>query len=78
MPFRRPTDRHLTGVVPGGWISVDGATLRFADLDVPTADHLVRHLEDVAAEVADTTDATAAARRTPGAGQSTLFTGVER
>jgi hypothetical protein len=71
-------DLGLVGVVPGGWVSVEGATIRFGDLDVPTADHLVCHLEDVAAEVADTTAATAAVRGTPGAGQTALFGGVEQ
>jgi len=71
-------DLGLVGVVPGGWVAVDGATIRFGDLDVPAADHLVRHLEDLAAEVADTMAATAAVRRTPGAGQTALFGGVEQ
>jgi hypothetical protein len=71
-------DLGLGGVVPAGWVSVEGATIRFGDLDVPTADHLVCHLEDVAADVADTVAATAAARRTPAALQSALFGGVEQ
>ncbi len=71
-------DLGLVGVVPGGWVSVEGGAIRFADLDVPTADHLVCHLEDIAAQVADTTDATASAQRTPGAGQAALFDRVER
>jgi hypothetical protein len=66
-------DLGLDGAVPAGWVSVDGAAIVFADLDVPGADHLVRHLEDLAADVADTLDAQAAARRTAGAGQAALF-----
>ena len=42
-------DLGLAGVVPAGWASADGDTLRFADLGVAAADHLVRHLEDLAA-----------------------------
>jgi hypothetical protein len=64
-------------VVPAGWVSVDGAAVRFADLDVPGADHLVCHLEDITAQVADTAAAMAAARRVAGPGQAVLF-GVER
>ena len=70
-------DLGLGGVVPDGWVSVDGATVVFGDLDAPAADHLVCHLESIAASVADTTAATAAVRRSAGAGQSSLF-GVER
>ena len=69
-------DLGLVGVVPAGWVSVEGSTIRFGPLDVPAADHLIRHLEDVVAGVADSTVA-AAARRTPGAGQTALFGGVE-
>jgi hypothetical protein len=66
-------DLGLDGVVPAGWVSVDGAAVVFGDLDVSAADHLVRHLEDLAAQVADTIDAEAAARRAPGQGQAALF-----
>ena len=69
-------DLGLAGVVPGRVGLRRGRHRRFGDLDVPAADHLVCHLEDVAAEVADTTGVTAAARRTPGAGQTALFGGV--
>jgi hypothetical protein len=64
-------------VVPAGWVSVDGAAIRFADLDVPSADHLVCQLEDIAAQVSDTAAATAAARRVAGPGQAALF-GADR
>ena len=70
-------DLGLVGVVPDGWVSVEGATIRFGRLDVPAADHLICHLENVAADVADTTAATAGVRRMPGAGQTELFGGVE-
>jgi hypothetical protein len=70
-------DLGLVGVVPAGWVSVDGAAIVFGELDVPTADHLVCHLEDLAAEVADSTAAREAARRTAGPGQAALF-GRER
>jgi len=70
-------DLGLNGVVPGGWVSADGAAVAFGELDVPTADHLVRHLEDLAADVADTLGAQAAARRAVGPGQAALF-GEER
>jgi hypothetical protein len=70
-------DLGLVGVVPDGWVSVEGSTIRFGPLDVPAAGHLICHLEDVAADVADNTSATAAARRTPGAGQAALFGRVE-
>jgi len=66
-------DLGLDVVVPAGWVSVDGATIRFGDLDVPTADDLVCRLEDIAAQVADTSAATAAARRVAGPGQAALF-----
>ena len=66
-------DLGLGGVVPAGWVSVDGSAIVFGELDVPTADHLVRHLEDLAADVADTLAAQAAARRTAGPGQAGLF-----
>jgi hypothetical protein len=66
-------DLGLDIVVPAGWVSVDGATIGFGELDVPTADHLVCHLEDIAAQVADTVAAQAAARRTAGPGQAALF-----
>jgi hypothetical protein len=68
-------DLGLDAVVPAGWVSVDGAAVRFGDLDVPAADHLVCHLEDIAAQVADTNAATAAARRVAGPGQAALFGG---
>ena len=68
-------DLGLDGVVPAGWVSVDGAAVVFGELDVPSADHIVRHLEDLAAAVADTLDAQAAARRSAGAGQAALFGG---
>jgi hypothetical protein len=68
-------DLGLDGVVPAGWISVDGAAIRFGELDVSAADDLVCHLEDIAAEVTDTTAATAAARRVAGPGQGALFGG---
>ena len=70
-------DLGLDAVVPDGWLSVEGATIRFGPLDVPAADHLVRHLEDVAAQVADVAAAQAAARRAAGPGQ-TAFRGMER
>ena len=66
-------DLGLDRVVPTGWVSVDGAALVFGELDVPAADHLVRRLEDLAAEVADSSAAEAAARRTAGPGQVALF-----
>jgi hypothetical protein len=66
-------DLGLDVVVPAGWVSVDGAAIGFGELDVPTADHLVCHLEDLAAEVAEPTVAVAAARRTAGPGQAALF-----
>ena len=66
-------DLGLDGVVPAGWVSVDGATIVFGDLDVPGADHLVRHLEELAADVGDTLAAQAAARRAVGPGQAPLF-----
>ena len=66
-------DLGLDGAVPAGWVSVDGAALAFGDLDVPTADHLIRHLEELAADVADTLAAQSAARRAVGPGQSALF-----
>jgi hypothetical protein len=68
-------DLGLDGVVPAGWVSVDGAAVVFGDLDVPAADHLIRHLEDLAADVADTLSAQATARRTVGPGQAELFGG---
>lgn len=49
------------------------AAIVFGDLDVPGADHLVRHLEDLAADVAGTLDAQASARRAVGPGQAALF-----
>ena len=70
-------DLGLDTVMPAGWLSVDGATIRFGDLDVPAADHLVRHLEELAAEVADTLAAQAAARRVAGPGQG-AFSEMER
>jgi hypothetical protein len=70
-------DIGLDGVVPAGWVSVDGAAVVFGELDVPAADHLVRHLEDLAADVADTLAVQAAGRRVPGQWQAALF-GVER
>jgi hypothetical protein len=68
-------DLGLDVIVPAGWVSFDGAAIRFADLDVPAADHLVCHLEDIADQVADTATATAAARRVAGPGQAALFGG---
>lgn len=70
-------DLGFDGVVPAGWVSVDGAAVVFGDLDVPGADHLVRHLEDLAADVADTLAVQTATRRAVGPGQSALF-GEER
>jgi len=70
-------DLGLDGVMPAGWVTVDGATIDFGALDVPTADHLVCHLEDLADQVAPVMSATARARRTAGAGQAALF-GDER
>src|SRR5687768_17630355 len=66
-------DLGLGGVVPAGWVSVDGAAVVFGELDVPAADHLVRHLEDLAADVADTLEAQASARHAAGPGQAALF-----
>ena len=66
-------DLGLDGVVPAGWVSVDGAAVVFGALDVPGADHLVRHLEDLAADVADTLEAQASARHAAGPGQAALF-----
>jgi hypothetical protein len=66
-------DLGLDGAVPAGWVSVDGSVVVLGELDVPAADRLVRLLEDLAAEVADVTDAQAAARRTPGPAQAALF-----
>lgn len=71
-------DLGLGEVLPDGWISVDGAAVRFGALDVPTADHLICHLEDLAAEVAGTMAAVAARRRTAGAGQAGLFGDADR
>ena len=68
-------DLGLDVVVPAGWVSVDGAAIGFGDLDVPTADHLVRHLEDLADQVAEVMAAQAAARRVGGPGQGALFGG---
>ena len=77
-------DLGLVGVVPDGWVSVESSTIRFGPLDVPAADQLIGHLEDVAADVAGATAVTAAGRRTGqhrhnerGAGQTALFGGVE-
>ena len=70
-------DLGLDSVVPVGWVSVDGAAIGFGDLDVPTADHLICHLEDLAAQVADVMAGQAAARRAGGPGQGALF-GSER
>lgn len=66
-------DLGLDGVVPAGWVSAAGAAVVFGDLDAPAADHLVRHFEELAGQVADTMAAQAAARRTPGQGQAALF-----
>ena len=66
-------DLGLDGVVPAGWVSADGAAVVFGELDVPSADHLVRHLEDLATDVVDTLGAQAAARRAVGPGQAALF-----
>ena len=71
-------DLGLDGLVPAGWITVDGASIRLGDLDVPTADHLVRHLEDLAASVAAAADANGAARPAPGPGQAPLFGGNDQ
>ena len=71
-------DLGLDGVLPAGWVSVDGATIRFGALDVPTADQLIRHLEDIAAEVAGPMEALAAKRRTAGPGQVGLFGDTDR
>jgi hypothetical protein len=68
-------DLGLDVVVPAGWLSVAGATIEFAALDVPTADHLVRHLEDLAAQVSDTVAVVPAEWRRAGPGQATLFGG---
>ena len=70
-------DLGLDDVVPVGWVSADGAAVVFGELDVPTADHLVRHLEELAADVADTLAVEASTRRVPGQWQAALF-GVER
>jgi len=70
-------DLGLDVVVPAGWVTVEGATLDFGALDVPAADHLVRHLEDLAEQVAPVMADDARARRTAGAGQAALF-GDER
>jgi hypothetical protein len=70
-------DLGLGGVVPAGWVSADGAAVVLGELDVPAADHLVRHLEDLAADVADTLAVQAAGRRVPGRCQAALF-GNER
>jgi hypothetical protein len=70
-------DLGLAGVLPAGWVTVDGTTIEFGALDVPTADHLICHLEDLADQVAPAMAASAAARRTAGAGQAALF-GDER
>lgn len=70
-------DLGLDGVVPAGWVSADGGAVAFGDLDVPSADHLVRHLEDLASDVADTLGAQAEAHRAVGPGQAALF-GEER
>jgi hypothetical protein len=37
-------DLGIDGVVPAGWVSVDGATVVFGELDVPGADLLMRYL----------------------------------
>ena len=66
-------DLGVDGVVPAGWVAVDGGTVVFGHLDVPAADHLVCHREDLAAQVADTMAGQAAARRVAGAGQAALF-----
>jgi hypothetical protein len=71
-------DLGLCGVLPAGWVSVDGSTIRFGALDVAAADQLVRHLEDVAAEVAGPMGSLAAARRAAGAGQGGLFGTTDR
>jgi len=65
-------DLGLDTVLPAGWVSVDGATVGFGDLDVPAADRLVRHLEDIAADLTDVAAAREAARRTAGPGQAIL------
>ena len=68
-------DLGLGLVVPAGWLTVDGASVRFGDLDVPAADHLVRHLEDLAASVASVLGDDTATRRAAGVGQAALFGG---
>jgi hypothetical protein len=59
-------------------VSVDGATIRFGALDVPTADDLIRHLEDIVAEVAGPIEALAAERPTAGPGRTGLFGDPDR
>ncbi|HZQ78670.1 MAG TPA: hypothetical protein VFE55_15145 [Acidimicrobiia bacterium] len=70
-------DLGLDGIVPAGWVSVDGAAVVFGELDVPAADRLDRHLEDIATLVGDTAATEAVVRRRAGAGQGALF-GADR
>jgi hypothetical protein len=71
-------DLGLGGVLPAGWISVDGAAIRFGAFDVPTADQLVARLENIAAEVAGPLEASVARRRTAGSGRAGLFDDTDR
>lgn len=64
-------DLGLDAVLPAGWAGAEGAGLRFGDLDVPGADRLVRHLEDLAAALGD--PALITPRAQPGPDQPTLF-----
>ncbi len=70
-------DLGLDVVLPDGWVRAEGASVGFGELDVPTVDHLVSHLEDLAAQLDETIAASAAAHRRAGRGQTALF-GVER
>ena len=71
-------DLGLAEVLPAGWVSVDGATIRLGALDVPTADDLIRQLEDIVAEVAGPIEALAGKRPTAGPGQTGLFGDTDR
>lgn len=66
-------DLGLDVVVPAGWVAADSATIGFGALDVPTANHLVCHLEDLADQVTETISTQQAARRTAGPGQAAFF-----
>jgi hypothetical protein len=59
-------------------MSVDGAAIHLGALDVPTADRLIRHLEDIVAEVAGPMEAAVGRRRTGGSGQAGLFDATGR